>query len=521
MSETNRPLVVMAASGSPARPPTGGAWVAAVIVIAISLLSTFTIPTEEASSARDVSAGLGAPLGTEEESPQGTVAGGPQVVTRGAGPHVVTEGGQAGSEAELLEGQETTGQGSGGSQGNCGEGTNAGESEVGVKPDRIQFAATVVKTGIAKDFLSDAEFGIKAVLQKIKREGGICGRLVEVKFDDDGWDLAEGGNIIRKYIAEDKYFGLAVNPSSEGLLGGSGHVKAEGMPVIGADGMLKDQYENEWIWPVATSTHSVMHIMCQDAYERGARAFAIVYEGNYRFGVEGERAFSGCVGRQPGASMVKSLKIEGGKQGYQTEANDFVGACGGSSFSGCDFVALLLEPATATAWRKSNGMGNGSSRPRVGFGAPQPLFVNSFVEDCGAPCANLRVWTSFKPPIDPFDKDPAVAEYLNDLRAVSSSADASNPHVEGAYVGMLLLRDVLIKAGEAPTREKVKEILDSMTLDTGLAPPLTFAPGDHFAATSAQAFEAVYNITSGGAEFTGWRYTNSGFKNDDQVKQDL
>ena len=44
--------------------------------------------------------------------------------------------------------------------------------------------------------------------------------------------------------------------------------------------------------------------------------------------------------------------------------------------------------------------------------------------------------SSFKPPIKPFDTEPAVAAYKNDIRAVSSTADVNNPHVEGAYVGM-------------------------------------------------------------------------------------
>lgn len=509
------------------RPPSSsaGAWTAAAIVIAISLLSTFTISTDDTSN---VQAGGAVPEGgffvnpnTGEALDEGGVTEERRVVTGGGG----TSGGGGGAQqvagTEGSEGTGTGGSSGAGGTADCSQG-NLGATEIGVTAKEINFAATVVKTGVAKDFLSEAQTGIDAVVQKVNRQGGICKRLIRMKYDDDGWVPSKGQQFIRGYITDKKYFGLAVNPSSEGLLGASQDVEAEGFPVIGADGMLKDQYQNPWIWPVATSTHSTMHIMCQNAYDDGARSFAIVYESNYRFGVEGAQAFEGCVKRRKGAKLVQSMAIQGGQQGYQTQANDFVGACGGD-FSDCDFVALLLEPATAQTWRSGNGMGDGSAdqRPKLGFGAPQPLFVESFVKDCGAPCANLQVWTSFKPPIDPFDKEAPVQTYVNDLRAISSSADASNPHVQGAYVGMLLVKHVLEEMGAEPTREKAREILDSTTLETGLAPPMSFSEGNHFAATSAQAFEAIFNITSGSATFTGWRYTNSGFKADNEVKKDL
>ena len=79
----------------------------------------------------------------------------------------------------------------------------------------IEFAATTVKTGIAKDFLSDAQYGMEAVRTKVNRQGGVCGRQINVKYLDDGWDGATGSRYISGFIGENKYFGLAVNPSSE------------------------------------------------------------------------------------------------------------------------------------------------------------------------------------------------------------------------------------------------------------------------------------------------------------------
>lgn len=213
---------------------------------------------------------------------------------------------------------------------------------------------------------------------------------------------------------------------------------------------------------------------------------------------------------------------------HANAADDFVGACKGdppkAQWKKCDFVAFLLEPATAFNWNGAQGFGTGKSEdglPLVGFGAAQPLFVESFARDCGLPCANLRVWTSFKPPKPPYDQEPAVRTYVEDIRAVNRSADVSNPHVQGAYVGMSLLVDVLEKMGPAPTREKAREILDSTTFDSGLAPPMTFSSGNHYAAIRAQAFQANYVIAGDKADFNTWQYSNTGFKEDTMLKEDL
>lgn len=502
---------------------TPGAWLAVIFVAAITMLSVFTVsdPNQQqvVASGPVGPADPGDDVTLEDNSDQG-----PQTQVVGGGTRQV--GGSEGSTSGGSQGGTTQGGGTAaGQNADCAEGQNAGSSDVGVSAKEIKLGATVVKSGIAKSFLADAQFGIEAVRRKINSQGGVCGRLLTVDYQDDGWDPAAGQQIIQKWIGEGNHFGLVVNPSSEGLRGAinSGLIRENGFPVIGADGQLIGQYKDPWVWPIATSTHSVMHITAKNAYDRGARTFAIVWESNFRFGVEGANAFKKNVERYCGSDcLVAEAKIQANSS-YETAANDFVGKCSGDQeFSNCDFVAVLLEPATAAQWVNANGLGTGADgRPGVGIGAPQPLFVNDFVRDnCGLPCAEMEVWTSFNPPIAPFDTDDAVAEYVNDLRAVSSSADASNPHVQGAYVGTRLLVEALEAVGPAPTHENVQQALDQMTFDSKLSKPLKFTPDNHFAAVSAQAFEAVYNIQGSNASFSNWRYTDSGFIDDVDVAKD-
>jgi ABC-type branched-subunit amino acid transport system substrate-binding protein len=535
---------------------SSGAWVTAGVVIAVSLLSTFTLSrpsttktVHDGSGGQQVAAGASDGVAVGAEDPGAVEILDDSALGTSSGGGVTSSGGRSGSTASggstalgtsaggtATAGGTRTGTkvgatsptggatGTGGTTGggttsnaDCAKGQNAGASDIGVTSREIRFAATVVKTGVARSFLAEAQAGMEAARVKVNRAGGICGRLITVKYDDDGWDSGTGQRIIEKYIGEKKYFGLAVNPSSEGLRGAidNGLIKNSKFPVIGADGMLINQYKDPWVWPVATSTHSVMHVMAKDALARGATTFGIVWEGNYRFGVEGHSAFTGFVKRN-GGTIVADTKIQGGLTSYRNDVNGFVGSCG-TKLDKCDFLAVLLEPSTAAQWVRDGGLGNGTDRPKTGIGGPQPLFLNSFARDCGKYCANMRVWTSFKPPIPPFDSEPAVATYRNDLKGVSDAADGNNPHVEGAYVGMQLLIKAFQQVGAAPTRDNIKAALDAMTLDTGLGPPLKFSAGNHFASIGAQSFEAIYN----GGSFVSWRYAREpGYVNDPDVDKD-
>lgn len=519
-------------------PGSGGAWTAGIIVVAVSLLSAFTLADPEAQQVA-VTGGPSGDFAQTEVTPgdatdaAGSGPGGVERVQLDAGSEGSSAGGgdAAGSEGGSQQGA--------GSQANrnydCSKRQNAGASDVGVSSAGIRLGATEVKTGIAKDFLADAKFGILAVVNEVNADGGICGRQIAVDFENDEWRPDSGSRIINKWIGGKEHFGLLVNPSSEGLRGAldGGLIEQNEFPVIGADGMLIGQYRSDWVWPVATSTYSVMHIMAKDAYDRATAylkragesrkpTFAIVWENNYKFGQEGSTAFVESIKRLCGKGCIKSnVQISGGSTSYANDVKSFKDPCesGGRDFANCDFVAVLMEPATAAQWVSDHGLGDPSKpdeRPAVGVGAPQPLFVDSFIRNCGNPCAGMWVWTSFKPPIYPFDNDPAVKAYLSDLRAVSSTADASNPHVQGAYVGAKLFVEALEQLGPAPTRAGIRQVLDQMTFESGLAPPLKFTPDNHFAAVSAQAFEAIFN----GSDFNNWQHAKD-FVVDDDVQTDL
>lgn len=450
--------------------------------------------------------------------------GGTQVIRRGG------RGGTAGTE-----GTEGTAGGGGGVTGNL-----------------IKLGATVAEDGIAKDFLGEVRYGMEAVKNKVNAAGGIHGRQLQIIYKQDSWDPPRGQTFITNLIYEERVFALAVSPSSEGLNAASnaGVFIDSGTPVIGADGLNNSQFinlkdykgvkkgkANPWIWPVAAATTTQVHVMIKDACDRAGGANcadlrpAIVFGNTYRFGVEGSFAFNGAFCRArggevnpdgycndpaknipgfvPGGTTCSSnppqagrfCGIEAGKT-YTSEINTVRTACQAhGSLGACNFILLLLEPATALTWM---GGFDPASSFSVGMAGAQPLFTSNFGVECKTKCHGMYVWTGYNPPIGAYANNPAVAQFVQDIKAASGQqADEFNQFTMGGYIGMKLLVEALDKVGRDLTKDKLVQTLDSMEpLKTGLTNPegLRWKGDFRYANHSAQSFRIQYPVN----RFTGW-----------------
>jgi len=472
------------------KPRRAPAWRTALVagILATGAASIVILPPARSTSR--VVGSLGPSPGAAAQQPI------PGVAKGGSGPRKVATGGVQG--ADPVEAAA------------CAAGRNGGATDVGVTASTIKLGATVVDSGIGASFLRDARYGMIAVKDAVNRRGGVCGRKLELVLKDDGWNYRVGGEHIRSLVEDSKVFALAVVPSSEGLknVSDGGYLRKKGVPVVGSDGMLIHQYSDPYIWPVAASTISTMHIMAQQAYDAGARHFGIVYEHTYHFGLEGAYAFNAAVKRLTGSDIPgysnpmtdpkcdeRFCGIADEQASYGTEIQTFNNSC--QTGVRCDFVALLLEPSTAINW-----MTSGAIAPADGFrmGGPQPLFTRAFAQECGARCHDLWLWTGYDPPIGGNLGRPAIAEYVDAVNSAGSSADSTNTFVEGAYVGMSMLVQALERTGPDLTRTNLIRVLDSMDFSIGLAPGLSWRAGNHFANTRMQAWSIQYKD-----RFSGWR----------------
>lgn len=378
----------------------------------------------------------------------------------------------------------------------CAPGRNGGNTATGVSATKIKLASTAVLSGLGASFLGDSPKGMQAVIQKVNRQGGICGRTLELTVRDDGWNANTGLTFLKNFMQAD-YFALPVVPSSEGLTAAieAGEIRKDGIPVVGSDGMLRQQYTDPWVWPVATATISTMRVMAKYGYDKGARTFGIVYDQQYRFGKEGNDAFADYVRTLPGAVLKIQQPVQPGQSSYASEVKKFNDAC-----NPCDMVAYLLEPGTAETW-----IAGRPTRGRVLTSGAQTLFNRRFASNCRTACQDMLVWTGYAPPIDAFAALPGVAEYVNDVRAVDPSIDVDNAFLQGAYLGMTVFVEALKKVGPNLTRERLRDVMNTASFTHDLAGTLNWKTR-RFANTSAQAFSLQY----AGETFSGFRNEQTG-----------
>jgi ABC-type branched-subunit amino acid transport system substrate-binding protein len=391
----------------------------------------------------------------------------------------------------------------------CNQKGNGGATDTGVTANQVSLASTIVSSGVGQSFLGPVQYGMQAVLNKVNRNGGICGRQLKLTLVDDSWNAQVGCQDIQNFIHEN-VFALPVEPSSEGLTTciSNGTIHNAGIPVIGTDGMLKQQYAAsgaaDWVWPVATSTVSTMHIMVLDAFRNhGARTFCLAFDNQYKFGLEGRDAFDQEVQRL-GGSVLSDQPLDPNQPDYSGQIQQFNTTCQGHA----DMVGMLLQPTAAQSWITGGAyMGDPN---KGGAAGAQPMFTSSLGKNCGNFCAGLKVYTGFRPPLAPYDALASVRQYMSDVGAQSSSADLNNQFLESGYDGMLLAVQALAAVGPDLTRAKVRQYLNSTAFAAdgqGLTQPLNWRAGNHFANTSMLAYTMVANT----AGFQGFRADPVGF----------
>ena len=496
-------------------------------------------------------AGSGAPASTQQlpnggkltKLSNGTVlqtdAGGhTKVVTVGGSAAVAgrTIGGSAGSAgAAGSSGGSTSGGAAGGASGaqigvgvtGTGGDCSGGATDTGVSADAVQLGATVAESGIAQAFLGQARQGMEAFKNRVNSAGGVCGRLLKIKYVDDGWSADTGQTDLENLINEDHVFAIAVAPSSEGVnqASSTGVFDKAGVPVVGTNGLTASQYTDPYIWPVASATVTMLHVMMADAAKRGAQNPAIVFDNQYKFGTEGAHAFEKAYERLtngktiPGSdssscgSGSRFCGISAATGQYGNQVSIINNAC--NQEPKCDYLVLLLEPDTAQQWMATPGAPT-AAQYKYGIGLAQPLFTYGFGTTCGDACNGMEVWTGYNPPLEQYANTAGVKQYVNDLHGQNSSADAYNQFTEGSYLGLQLLVSAMGKVGGNLTRAALKSALDSMNLDTGLsAAAESWSPGKHWAVPGAQGF--TMQSQNG---FSGWRSTTP-FMQDPYIGQDF
>ncbi|MHB8717266.1 MAG: ABC transporter substrate-binding protein [Candidatus Dormibacteria bacterium] len=520
--------------------PSGVGWIPATIAIAIASLFAIFAVAPQFTAPQVVS-----------RPGQDTTSGGGGNVPGGSGATGGTTG-SSGSAGQTITGPGHSGGGGGGTttaQVRCAPGQNGGATDVGVTANSINVASTIVTTGLGGGFLGQAGDGIQAAINQTNNAGGVCGRYF-TRFDNnqhgvyllnDNWDPNQGCSDINNWIggSQPKVFALVGEPDSEGLGAciDNGNINnapdpvtgGKGIPVVGTDGMLADQYWSPWVFPVAASTVTNMHVLAKYLVAQGAKSFGIVYDTGYRFGKEGALAFDNELARLTGnphpiqgdqnvnqcSGSTAFCGIDDSGQYGNGPVTAFDSAC-----APCDAVVLLLEPQLAIDWMSAES-GNWEKSLYGG----EPLFDRTVVNGCGG-CNQdkMIVWTGYQPAVDGYTNGgSAPNDYCNALHSINGNDDCSNEFTEGAYIGTLTFIHAVQKLGDLGlplTRANLQHVLDT----NGWSLPLTGVGTLTFSSNlpdTANTAMAAFQDNSSGSTFLGWQYLNTGFIGDPNPHEDL
>jgi ABC-type branched-subunit amino acid transport system substrate-binding protein len=427
----------------------------------------------------------------------------------------------------------------------CAAGRNGGVTAPGVSATEIHIGATIVTTGIGSGFLGQAHDGMQVAVNAINRAGGVCGRKITFGprnkyLINSGWDGSTGKTYIDNFAKSGDVFALVGQPDSEGLDAATEsqvitdpNNPGGPIPVVGSDGLLKSQYNSPWIWPVAASTVSNMHIIAQYAISKGWASkpddFGIVFDTAYKFGPEGAKALnnevkrltgistdipgfrdpaSGCNSHYCGISSEQS-----GTGGYSTPIAQFNSVC-----TPCKVVVMLLEPKPMQTWMAGE---QGKWYDHLLGG--EPLFDDQAAGECQG-CGgtttsdSMIVWTGYRPAIQPFDAQQPVYTFCQALKASFNQDDCHNQFTEGAYLGALMFIDAVKRASPILTRQGLRDALNSGSFDSGLSQPLRY--GSTFPRVANSSMAAFQENAKSG-KFLGWNYLVTGFIADPHPTEDL
>ncbi len=162
----------------------------------------------------------------------------------------------------------TTGGGTGESM-DCGLGN--GQAATG---DPIVLGAVVGATGPA-DF-SSASQGAQAYFDCVNANGGINGRPIEYKVEDDGWDPEKAVTVAKKLVEDDQVVGMVGSTSFVECAANAQYYADQGVAVIAGVGVPRECFFSSNIAPVNQGPRLSGIGAAEYAREQGAEKIACI-----------------------------------------------------------------------------------------------------------------------------------------------------------------------------------------------------------------------------------------------------
>lgn len=330
------------------------------------------------------------------------------------------------------------------------------------QPKPIIIGQTYVQTGPLAGLSTEPLIGIKAMLASANENGGINGRLLEIRQMDDAYDPVRAGDNVKKLVSEGAVAILMPigTSSSVGALKAANELQVPLIaPYTGAGPVVKF---SEYGFPVRISFDEEYGRIVNHLFTLGISKIAFAYNDNpgAKSAMESTKGFI----EQRGSKMVGSVAIKNDASDAEIKAVEL------AKLNPVAIVLSATNQVTAKfiqAYRKAGGEASFYS---FSFLNGQQLFKVIGKDAVGVVVSQVV-------PYPWNNSSPLIAEYQGAMKKIGVT-EFGYGSLEG-YVSTKVLVEGLKCSGTNPTPESLKKALESFkSLNLG-GIFIRYAPADH------------------------------------------
>jgi branched-chain amino acid transport system substrate-binding protein len=371
----------------------------------------------------------------------------------------------------------------------CGGGNGTSSAPVpGVDKDTITIGAVLDTTGAIKVICQPIYEGDQLYINKINAAGGVNGRKIKLIQVSDSGDSTKTKDAVRQLVEQNNVFAVFQVCGSGNANVAETYLGSKNIPFvdpIGGGAKFSDSTGAAlpWLWMTQPNYGDEGHVLGYYAANTlKAKKVALLYEDDV-LGLQQKTTLAEALTKY-GASMVASV-------GYKATQTDFSSAVQTLKAGSPDLIVLNGLPGpTAKFVLKAAQQGY---KPAMGYLANYPMADNSWPKVLGSAGEGIYVsgYTSVDTPVG------------KDYMTLTASDPVFSAYKFYGYINTKLFADALSKAGPNPTRESLKNALDTSftNYDTGFGPTITWTSTQHGGIKDFQILQVKNGILTPVSDF--------------------
>jgi len=349
----------------------------------------------------------------------------------------------------------------------CSSPSNSGGGDSGTK-DPVVIGAFGSATGSARSFGVYAQEGWKLAEEDVNKRGGIDGRKVQVKFEDDGSEPAQAASIAQQYVSDPATLVLTGPSTSAAAFASQPIAVQAGMPVVvmqNSDPRIMKQGDeiHRIVIPDPSLNKVLTDLVVKD---QGYSTIAILHAQDDPFAEASYQAFKEQVAAISGLKLVADV-------GYSATAPDLGPQIRKVAGSNPDAVIVAAGPSGEAGLVLQQGREQGMTMPIIGnagFNSPVVL------ERAGDAAKNVVLATQY------WVDDPSKANKAFVKEYTKEFGHEPSPYSATAYNSVFLIKEAAEKVKGELTRASLQKALTGLKgYKAGgdyLGAPLTFVDRD-------------------------------------------